>query len=138
MEINLVEKGITEACIGDRIKILRTQYNMSLREFAAKCEVSYVIIHKYETRKKNHPNITTLYKIVNVFGTTIDWLVEGKGDMLPNGMNYKVVRENELFNFWQDEAFLQQESRIETLEKEINRLWGIINHFTNPATIAKV
>lgn len=137
MDKSTSEKNIAESTIGDRIKILRTHYNMSLREFATKCEVSYVIIHKYEARKKNHISVSTLYKIVNIFGTTIDWLVEGKGQMLPNGMNYKAVRENELFNFWQDEAFIQQEFRIETLEKEINRLWSIINHFTNSSSLLK-
>ena len=50
----------------------------------------------------------------------MEWLVEGEGMMLPNGLNYKAVKENELFNFWQDEAFMQQESRIETLEKELS------------------
>lgn len=52
MNNNASEPGIKEASIGERIKILRTHYNMSLREFSAKCEVSYVIIHKYETGKK--------------------------------------------------------------------------------------
>lgn len=67
----------------------------------------------------------------------MEWLVEGEGMMLPNGLNYKAVKENELFNFWQDEAFMQQESRIETLEKELSRLWSIIDHFTNSSSLKK-
>lgn len=117
--------------IGLRIKQLRDHYEMNIRDFAFKCGVSYAIISCYETGKRKKVNVATLYKIIEIFGTTKEWLLDGVGEMLPNGIRHVVATEFEIHKFWQDEVFIQQEEKILILENEIERLWKLLDNLTN-------
>lgn len=54
--------------------------------------------------------------------------------MLPNGLNSKITSELETFKFWQDEVFIQQESKIQILETEVTRLWNLLDNITKNQT----
>ena len=66
--------------------------------------------------------------MANVYGSTVDWLLFGRGEMLPNGT--RELGSEDISEFWKDEAYLEIKSRNAMLEKEIERLWQMIGHFT--------
>jgi len=71
--------------------------------------------------------------MASVFGTTADWLLFGKNEMLPNGSKEIYADENGNDNFWKEEAYLEIKSKNVMLEKEIERLWQMLSHFTTGA-----
>lgn len=120
-----------ENSIGQRIKELRIHYNLSVKEFAVKCGLSHVAIFHLENGKTVKPHRSSLQRIATIFGTTADWLLFGKSEMLPNGSREIYTDENGQDNFWKDEAYLEIKSRNMMLEKEIERLWQMVSHFTS-------
>jgi len=118
-----------ENTIALRIRQLRTHYNLSVKEFASKCNLSHVAIFHLENGRTLKPHKSSMQRVASVYGSTVDWILYGKNEMLPNGT--KELSETEANDFWKDEAFLELKSRNAILEKEIERLWQMINHFTN-------
>lgn len=119
-----------ENLIGLRIKELRTHYNLSVKEFAVKCGLSHVAIFHLENGKTLKPHRSSLQRMASIFGTTADWLLFGKNDMLPNGTKEIYAENNEQEHFWKEEAYLEIKSKNLMLEKEIERLWQMLSHFT--------
>jgi len=70
-----------------------------------------------------------MQRVASVYGSTVDWILYGKNEMLPGGT--KELTDTDANDFWKDEAFLELKSRNAILEKEIERLWQMISHFTN-------
>jgi transcriptional regulator with XRE-family HTH domain len=119
--------------IGQRIKELRTHYNLSVKEFAGKCGLSHVAIFHLENGRTLKPHRSSLQRMAAVFGTTPDWLLYGKNEMLPNGSKEIYNDEDENDNFWKEEAYLEIKSKNIMLEKEIERLWQMLSHFATGA-----
>lgn len=119
-----------ENTIGQRIRELRTHYNLSVKEFAVKCGLSHVAIFHLESGKTLKPHRSSLQRMATIFGTTADWLLYGKSEMLPNGEKEIYTLENNTDAYWKDEAYLEIKSKNMMLEKEIERLWQMISHFT--------
>src|SRR6478609_6160512 len=107
--------------IADRIKALRAHYNLSVKEFAHKCGLSHVAIFQLEKGKTLKPHKGTLIKIAKLFGAQIDWILYGKGDMLPYGS--LMIHETELTGekSWQEEAYLEVKQKNVLLEREVER-----------------
>lgn len=120
-----------ENSVGQRIKELRTHYNLSVKEFAGKCGLSHVAIFHLESGKTLKPHRSSLQRMATIFGTTADWLLFGKNEMLPNGEKEIYAEENSNEAYWKDEAYLEIKSKNMMLEKEIERLWQMISHFTS-------
>ena len=118
-----------ENTIAYRIRQLRTHYNLSVKEFAAKCSLSHVAIFHLENGRTRKPHKSSMQRIANIYGSHTDWIFYGKGEMLPNGA--RELGEAESNEFWKDEAYLEIKSRNAMLEKEIDRLWQMISHLTN-------
>lgn len=120
-----------EQNLASRIKILRTHYNLSIKEFALRCGLSHVAIFQLEKGKTLKPHKGTLIKIAKLFGVQIDWVLNGTGDMLPNG-NVK-IHELNINNdaHWQEEAYQALKQKNILLEKEVDRLWQLLSHYTN-------
>lgn len=119
-----------ENSIGQRIKELRTHYNLSVKEFASKCGLSHVAIFHLENGKTTKPHRSSLQRMASIFGTTADWLLFGKNEMLPNGAKDIYTGEAGDESYWKDEAYLEIKSKNIMLEKEIERLWQMLSHFT--------
>lgn len=118
-----------ETTIGPRIKQLRTFYGLSIREFAHLCGLSRLAVFNLESNKTQKPHPSSLQKMVNVFGTTVEWLLTGKDEMLPNGMKEIFRDDAEKESLKKDEAYLEIKSKNMMLEKEVERLWQILDHF---------
>ena len=119
-----------ENSIGQRIKELRTHYNLSVKEFAAKCGLSHVAIFHLENGRTLKPHRSSLQRMASVFGTTADWLLFAKNEMLPNGTKEIYIDEAEDGSFWKEETYLEIKSKNLMLEKEVERLWQMLSHFT--------
>ena len=65
--------------LGDRIKDLRKQKNLSQSELADKVGISYAQIGRYET-KGSQPPAVTLKKIADALGISPDFLIYGTSD----------------------------------------------------------
>jgi transcriptional regulator with XRE-family HTH domain len=65
--------------LGDRIKDLRKQKNLSQSELADKVGISYAQIGRYET-KGAQPPAETLKKIADALGVSPDYLIYGTAD----------------------------------------------------------
>lgn len=65
--------------LGDRIKDLRKQKNLSQSELADKVGISYAQIGRYET-KGSQPPAETLKKIADTLGVSPDFLIYGTSD----------------------------------------------------------
>jgi transcriptional regulator with XRE-family HTH domain len=119
-----------ETTIAQRIKELRSHYNLGVKEFASRSGLSHVAIFHLENGKTLKPHRSSIQRIASVFGSSTDWLLFGKNEMLPNGTKEIYADENQTDTFWKDEAFLEIKSRNQMLEKEVERLWQMISHFT--------
>jgi transcriptional regulator with XRE-family HTH domain len=120
-----------ENTLAQRIRELRTHYNLGVKDFAFKCGLSHVAIFHLESGKTLKPHKSSLQRIANIFGTNMDWLLFGKNEMLPNGTKEFIDEGHDAF--WKDEAYLEIKSKNVMLEKEIERLWQMISHFTSGA-----
>lgn len=117
-----------ENSLAQRIRELRTFYNLGVKDFAFKCGLSHVAIFHLESGKTLKPHKSSLQRIANIFGTNSDWLLFGKNEMLPNGK--KELIEEGQDTFWKEEAYLEIKTKNLMLEKEIERLWQILGQFT--------
>ena len=119
-----------ENTVAQRIRALRNHYNLGVKEFAGKCNLSHVAIFHLENGKTLKPHKSSVQRIANMYGTTVDWILYGKNEMLPNGTkDFNDEPDNGMF--WKDEAYLEIKSRNAMLEKEVERLWQMVSHFTS-------
>ena len=61
--------------LGNKVKVLRGQLDLSRKDLAEDLSISYHALSKYETNERE-PDIETLKKIANYFRITIDELLE--------------------------------------------------------------
>src|SRR5687768_15290553 len=120
---------IMENTIAYRIRHLRTHYNLSVKEFATRCNLSHVAIFHLENGRTLKPHKSSMQRIATVYGSSVDWILYNKGEMLPNGI--RELADTEISDYWKAEAYLEIKSRNAMLEKEIERLWQMISHFTS-------
>jgi transcriptional regulator with XRE-family HTH domain len=114
--------------LGERIRSLRNHYNLGVKEFASMCSLSHVAVFQMENGRTLKPHKSSIYRMAKVFGTSVEWLLFGRNEMLPNGARDIYNSEGE--GGWKDEAYAELKGRNAHLEKEVERLWQIIGHFT--------
>lgn len=120
-----------ENTVAHRIKQLRNHYNLSVKEFAFKCGLSHVAIFHLENGKTQKPHRGSLQRMVSVFGTSADWILYGTNQMLPGGTVQIHTEENTNGLYWKAEVLQELKNKNSMLEKEVERLWQMISHFTN-------
>jgi transcriptional regulator with XRE-family HTH domain len=107
--------------MGERVAELRDKYSLTQAEFAEKISVTPLSVGNIERGVTRTLQNETINRIVSVFGTTREWLEEGKGEMLPGGkkdLNAKSDSEEP----WKDEAY-------QTLKTQNERLWEMVQRF---------
>lgn len=127
---------------GTRIRQLRLYYKLSVKEFASKSGLSHVAIFHLENGRTANPHKSSLIRIANAFGTTLEWLRWGEHEMLPNG---KRELENDILEegmHWRNEMFQELKSKNELLEREVERLWSMVQHLSgnskNPESVLEI
>jgi transcriptional regulator with XRE-family HTH domain len=120
-----------EKSFGTRIKELRAYYKLGIKEFGSRCGISHVAIFNLESGKTNKPQSASLQKIITCYGTTHEWLFYGIGEMLPNGMPGIGLLETKQEDVsWREDVFLELKNKNAMLEKEVERLWQMLQHLT--------
>jgi transcriptional regulator with XRE-family HTH domain len=66
--------------LGKRIKTLREKLNVNQKQFAAGLGISGSLLSQIETGHKN-PVYQLLYKLMNQYNVSLDWLFTGQGEM---------------------------------------------------------
>lgn len=74
-----------------RLRELRSELGLSLRELAEKLDISYSSVGKYE-RGEAQPSFEILFKIASFFDVTTDYLI-GYSDIRTKNMEYKFISE---------------------------------------------
>ena len=93
-------------------------------------------IFHLENGKTNKPQNNSLQKIVGCYGTTYERLVYGIGNMLRSGrqvLNEAALKQENII--WKNEAYIELKNKNELLEKELARLWQMVNHLTQHAEL---
>lgn len=109
---------------GERIKRLRSHYKLSVLNFAKGCNVSNVTILKAESGGSISER--SLVKIASGYGSSLEWLLFGLGEMFPSGpkeIPYEKIDEDRL---WKEKTFKEMQHRGKLLEIEIEKLWEIL------------
>jgi transcriptional regulator with XRE-family HTH domain len=128
-----------EKNVGSRIKKLRTYYRLGIKEFGLRCGLSHVAIFHLENGKTSKPQHSSLQKMVECYGTTYEWLRYGIGNMLPSGrqvLNETALKQENII--WKNEAYLELKNKNELLEKEVGRLWQMVNRLTQHEELTSV
>ncbi len=85
---------------GTRLKILRKQKHWTQKELAAKVDIRYQLLNKYESGQ-HIPPASTLINLADTLDTTIDYLLTGnpvESSPLSNTFLFKRFKEIESFN----------------------------------------
>lgn len=67
---------IVESCVGDNIKRLRKELNLSQEQLAQNAEIKYSNLVKIENSVINKPSVYTIYRIAKALNTTVENLIE--------------------------------------------------------------
>lgn len=106
-----------------RVKALRDEYKLSQDQFGSLIGVTNMAINRIESGKTENPQMSTLKKIAATFGTTVEWLLHGKGTMLPNGkVETPSPKGGDADPPWKDEAYQVVKSQMEKKDEQLDRL----------------
>lgn len=114
--------------ISERIRILRSEYNLTAEKFAALVGLSRVAVDNIE-KGMSRPHINTMEKIANRLGSTFEWIQNGEGEMLPNGKIQvdpakRISQEAMAFDPARDTLYIELKRQIDFMEQVILRLTG--------------
>lgn len=108
--------------LGNRVELLRKHSRLSQSAFGNKIGLSYVAVANIENGKTQKPHPDTLKSIVEVFGTTYEWLESEKGEMLPVGQISKKSDTTE---------FAELKIEIEFWKNKYNEVFAMLNNVLN-------
>ena len=111
--------------VNERVKLLRTHLNLSQSDFAYKLEKTGASISRVENNVAT-PRVSTLNKMVAIFGVSKDWLINGEGELVISPPTSKE-------SSWKQKAFEVMERQNEHLSKEVQFLRGLLTNITGQA-----
>jgi len=117
--------------LGQRIKQLRKQNNWTQKELAAKIDVRFPQLNKYECGL-HAPPVEKLIKTAEIFDTTVDYLLTGNDSEERPLHNLRLM---ERFEALQEFNAEDQEAVIKLIDAMIvkNKVEGVINPFAKKA-----
>lgn len=118
-----------ETTVNERIKLLRTQLNLSPEDFATKCNINRITLYRIE-KGEGEPMHKTLKGIATSLNVNYDWLTLGKGKMF-NDKTKEITTPS--VDPWKDALVSQVKEENNRLQKEVERLWQMVSHFTGGA-----
>lgn len=81
--------------IGEKIKVLRKNNNLTQKELAEKLNVSGQAISNWE-RQKGYPDITNIIRISEIFNFSLDELIKEDGDLKKILLEQKVKKRTKM------------------------------------------
>lgn len=119
--------------LGERVKMLREHYRKSQSEFASAIGFkSYQGVSKIENGT-SEPQDATIEKMSKQYGTTREWLLQGTGAMLPNGMVEMEAETSEQSSPWRDEALTNLKAEVKFYRDLLMQMTGSKNFLTAPS-----
>ena len=70
--------------IGDRVKVLRKEQKLTQSDLAAKIDLTYIQIGRYE-QQKSKPSSDVVRRLADALGTTADFLMNGDSQTVAAG-----------------------------------------------------
>lgn len=120
--------------VGERIKSLREHYKhrgVTVKLTADYLGISPMQLNNYENDKVKYYGYEIIKKMATGFGSTIEWIEHGKGQMLPKGeIDITPILSGEVKaadNPWKDEAFSQLTQRCDKLQQQYDNLMALFN-----------
>lgn len=123
--------------LGSRLKDLRKEYGLSQSDFGQYIGISYVAVANIEKEITLNPQMDTMKKIVDVYGTTQEWLMEGKGEMLPEGKKQLVKASDMENNPYKDYAIQRLEKEAETWKQKYNDVFNMLSKVLDRGNLGK-
>ncbi len=122
--------------LGERLQLVRVTAEASQSQIASLIGTSVTVISSAE----NDRSIMSP-KFLNAFiehtSVNREWLIDGKGDMGEIKLLNIATNNNTKVDPWKDEALKAKEETISilkeeknSLQTELNRVWGMITHLT--------
>jgi len=99
-----------ENTLSQRIKMLRSHFDLTQTEFARKIEITMQSVSSWE-RGLTNPRKSDLKKVVKSFGINKEWLIDGKGEMLNSKVTVNDFSENR-----------ESIDRVQKLERTVSEL----------------
>jgi len=107
--------------IHDRLKQVRTHFNLTIREFSKEIYFSHGVYGQVECGNRE-PNERIIQLISSRFGINKDWLKTGKGKMfLENGTDFRLEKILEIYNTVDDtlkDCLLEQSKILLKIHKK--------------------
>ncbi len=119
-----------EQKIIERIKELSAFYNLDVCEFAVRCGLSSSDLFLIKNNADAFASEKLLKKIADFYGSNMNWLLHGEGDILAQDKISLPKRENGLDDAEKNMPYLDLKTKNDLLEKEVERLWQLIRYFT--------
>lgn len=121
--------------LGERVFALREHYRLNQYEFGARLGgVSHVAIGNIERGDTKTPQKRTLQSIVDEFGTTMDWLLEGKGEMIPGG---SAEFERKSKDIYQDALYKELKQDKETWKEKYEQVFKMLSNIMEKGNLGK-
>lgn len=113
---------LKQQTIGERLRILREHYKsrgLTAKTLSEIAGISPMQLNNIENDKVKHVSYDFIKSVADGLGSTIDWIENGTGEMLPNGeveIKANSNKESELDNPYRD--YLIQKLEADTLKWE--------------------
>lgn len=114
--------------INERIKVLRTHLNLTQSEFSHLIGLNPTQLSRIENGTSN-PQKSTLKEVFKAIEVSNEWLLEGKGELKAS---IRQENTNEI-NPWKDALVSQVKEENTRLQKELERVWQMVQHLTGGA-----
>lgn len=122
--------------LGSRLKKLRDEYGLSQESFGHHIDISYVAVANIEKGKTAKPQSDTMRKIIEVYGTTEQWLETGKGEMLPEGKKELKLSANPA-DIYQDALYRELKADKEDWKQKYDQLLAMFSKLLDRGQLGK-
>lgn len=113
--------------INERIKVLRTHLDLTQQEFAALIDFTSTQLSRIENGA-SAPQNATIKQIFDKIDVSKEWLLDGKGEL-----KAQVITSTLKADPWKDALVSQIKDENNRLQKELERVWQMVQHLTGGA-----
>ncbi len=114
-----------EKTVNERVKLLINQLNLTIDEFCEKADISRTTLWSIQKGTEMKPK--TVKNICSAFGLSREWFLHGTGNQ------YEIQPVHNTVDPWKDALVMQIKEENSRLQKELDRMWQMVQHLTGGA-----